>query len=358
MIIKIEDNPEIFEKIAVVLKDDGIVGLPTDTVYGFAVDGTNPEAIKRLKNLKKRDEKPFAFFISRSLLQNYVTLTRRRIIDYFVPGPLTVILRRNPEAELLVNEDRVGIRIPDFKFVINFLDYYKKPIAVTSANLSNEPVLSTAQEIAEKFPEIELIIDAGILSCDPSSVLDLTTPIPVLRRKGVIPILEIEKVYGRRIKIDPSLKFNLLFICSGNSCRSPMAEGLFKTMIDQRYVKVKSAGTAAIDGLPASENARLVVKEFGGDISDHRTRCLTKEFIDEADLILVMEYKHYETVLELAPNAAIKTFLLKEYKRRTKYNEVSDPVGKDLEAYRNTALEIYPSLRFVAEDIKKRLISQ
>ncbi|MGB9721181.1 MAG: L-threonylcarbamoyladenylate synthase [bacterium] len=357
MITRISDDIEGYRKIEKILNNNGIVCLPTDTIYGFAVDGTNPEAIRRLHDLKKRDKKPFTFFVSRSLLQNYVIISKRKIVDYFVPGPLTVILKKNPDGKLAVDGDNIGFRIPDLSFVINFLDYYKKPIAVTSANISGEPELHEPKEIADRFPEIEMIIDAGPLYEKPSTVIDLTAPIPVIYRKGAVPILQIERVYGRRIKLDPSLKFNLLFVCSGNSCRSPMAEGIIKTMIDKRYVQVRSAGTAAMDGLPASDNARSVVNEFNGDISAHRTRYLTKEMIDEADLVLVMEYKHYETVLELAPNATIKTFLLKEYKRRTKYNEVSDPVGKDLEAYRNTALEMYPSLKFVAEDIKRRLLT-
>ncbi|MEO0185177.1 MAG: L-threonylcarbamoyladenylate synthase [candidate division WOR-3 bacterium] len=356
MIIKISDDIELYRKIGEIINRKGIVCLPTDTIYGIAVDGTSPDAIKQLAGLKRRDKKPFTFFISRSLLENYVILSKRKIVDYFIPGPLTVILKKNPEARLAADGDNIGFRIPDFNFVINFLDYHKKPIAVTSANISGDPEFHEPQEIADRFPEIEAIVDAGPLYGKPSTVLDLTVPIPVVSRKGAIPILQIEKIYGRRIKLDPSLKFNLLFVCSGNSCRSPMAEGIIKTMVDQNYVQVKSGGTAAMDGLPASENARQVVKEFGGDISNHRTRYLTKEMIDEADLVLVMEYKHYETVLDLVPDATIKTFLLKEYKRRTKYNEVSDPVGKDLETYRNTALEMYPSLKFVAEDIKRRLL--
>lgn len=356
MVIEINEGVEIYKKMVDVLERGGIVGLPTDTIYGFAVDGTNSSALKKLEQLKKREGKPFTFFVARSLLPDYAIITKRKIIDYFFPGPMTVILKRRPEADLPVNEKNIGIRIPDLNFIINFLDYYKKLIAVTSANLSGEPVLETAQEISQKFPEVELIIDAGRLMDKPSTVLDLTPPIPVVRRKGKIPILEIEKIYGRRIKLAPTLKFNLLFICSGNSCRSPMAEGIIKNLLDERIVTIKSAGTAAMDGLPASENAQTVVKEFGGDLSKHKTKYLTKELVDEADLILVMEFKHYETVLELAPAAAIKTFLLKEYKRRTKYNEVSDPVGKDLEAYRNTALEMYPSLKFVAQDIKRRFL--
>ncbi len=356
MIVKCSENAEIYQKIAGVLNKNGVVVIPTDTIYGVIADGTSSAAVEKLRRLTNSDEKPFTYFMSRNRFADYAVITKRKIIDYFVPGPITIILKKNPIAKLPAAIENIGLRIPDSGFVINFLDYYKKPVAVTGANISGEPVLETAYEIAEKFPQIELIIDAGSLVGKPSTVLDLTGPIPVLRRKGVVPLLQIEKIYGRRIKLDPSLKFGLLFVCSGNSCRSPMAAGIIRTMLNAKYVDIKSAGTSAIDGVPASLNAQAIVQEFGGDISAHRTKYLTRELVAQADLILVMEFKHYETVLELAPDAAVKTFLLKEYKRRTKYNQVSDPVGQDIDVYRDTALEIYPSLKFVAEDIKKRLI--
>ncbi len=356
MIVKCSESVEIYRKIADILNNNGVVAIPTDTVYGLIVDGTNFTALQKLQQLKSRDEKPFTYFIPRNRFADYAIITKQKIVDYFIPGPITVILKRNPASQLPQMVDKIGLRIPDSGFVINFLDYYGKPVVATSANISGEPVLETAHEIAERFPQIELIVDAGPLTGNPSTVLDLTESIPVVRRKGAIPILQIEKIYGRRIKLDPSLKFGILFVCSGNSCRSPMAEGIIKTMLNTEYVDIRSAGTSAIDGLPASINAQTVVKEFGGDISSHKTKYLTRELVEQADLILVMEYKHYETVLELMHDAAVKTFLLKEYKRRTKYNQISDPVGKDIDVYRDTALEMYPSLKFVAQDVRKRLI--
>ncbi|MCX7994165.1 MAG: Sua5/YciO/YrdC/YwlC family protein [candidate division WOR-3 bacterium] len=354
-IVKIVDDLEIYKKVIQVLDEDGIVGLPTDTFYEIAVNGESDRAFVQLQNLKGK--KLMTFFIARNLLADYVIITKKKIIDYFLPGPIIMIMKKKPGSKLLVSEDKIGIRIPDHYFVINLLNYYKKPIAVINGCIPGGERISEPVEIAEKFPAVSLIIDDGHRYGKDPTILDLTSPVPVVKQKGAIPILEIEKIFGRRIKLDPALKFSLLFVCSGNSCRSPMAVGIIKTMIDERYVEIKSAGTAAVDGLPASENALLIVKEFGGDISSHRTKYLTRELVDEADLILVMEYKHYETVVELSPAAAIKTFLLKEYKRKRRSdNEVSDPVGRDLYTYRDTALEMYPSLKLVADDIKKRLM--
>jgi len=81
---------------------------------------------------------------------------------------------------------------------------------------------------------------------------------------------------------------------------------------------------------------------------------LTSECIDCADLMLVMGYKHFQHVIDIQPGAAVKTFLLKEYKRKVKYNEISDPVGQNIDAYRETAEKMLSSLRLVARDIKRR----
>jgi protein-tyrosine-phosphatase len=109
-----------------------------------------------------------------------------------------------------------------------------------------------------------------------------------------------------------------------------------------------------VNGNPAAPNSIAIVRDHGGSIDDHRTQELTPELTRWADLILVMEFRHYEYVLQFAPDAVPKIFLLKEYKRNTRYNEIADPVGQDLEAYRRSALDMMPSLRFIARDIMGR----
>jgi protein-tyrosine-phosphatase len=125
-------------------------------------------------------------------------------------------------------------------------------------------------------------------------------------------------------------------------------------MVSRKYCEVQSAGTIAIGGLQAAHYAKEVVKEFGGSIDRHRTSSMDRDKVEWADLILVMEYRHYETVLEINPDAVVKTFLLREYKRKTKYTEVPDPVGRDLAAYQQAAMKMYPTLKRIAKDIEGR----
>ena len=354
MIVKIEDTPEFYSQLIENLKTGRIISLPTDTVYGLAVDGINDKALNRLAEIKGRKYKPFAFFMSRSKIEDYAHVTKRKIIECFIPGSITVILRRNTEKFLPINSEKIGIRIPQVDFIIKLLSKYENPLAVTSANRSGQPTLCSALAIAEQFPEVDLLVDGGELISKPSTVIDLACTPPLVKRKGAIPILEIEKVYGHNVILKQPLKFNVLFVCTGNTCRSPMAEGILKTVVDEEYCAVKSCGNLPMNGLPPSDNGVQVVEEYGGSIKEHLSQTLTRELIDWADLILVMGYKHFQCVIDIQPGAAVKTFLLKEYKRKVKYNEISDPIGQDINAYRETAKKMLPSLKLVARDIKRR----
>ena len=354
MIINIDHTDEFYNRIIEDLRNGHIIAIPTDTIYGFAVDGSNPDAVKRLAEIKARDEKPFTVFLARGELDKYVRIVKRKIIEYFVPGPLTVILKKRPEIHLAFIIEKIGIRIPRVNFIVKLLNLYSKPLAVTSANLAGQKAIDTADEIAGQFADISLVINGGKLISRPSTVVDLTTTPLTVKRKGVIPILEIEKVYGRNVEMETPLRFNVLFVCSGNSCRSPMAQGILKTLVSEAYCEVKSAGTLSMGSLPASQYAQDVVEEYGGSITQHLSQTVTKELIDWADVIFVMSYTHYNYILDISPAAAVKTFFLKEYKRKVKYNEVSDPVGKDYDAYKQTARDMMPSLTLIARDIKRR----
>jgi len=354
MLIKLGEAQKSIDRIVRVLGEKGIIAIPTDTIYGLAADGTDERAVKRLFDIKQREDKPFTFFMSMGEIDRFAVVAKKKIIEFFMPGPLTIILKKRPDISLPLVADKIGIRIPQHDFVLQLLNNFQNPLAVTSANISGEPHLASPYDIVEHFTGVDLVIDGGTLVSIPSTVVDLTTTPPVVMRKGTIPILAIEKVYGRKVMLNALLTFNVLFVCSGNTCRSPMAEGIFRTLINRKYCEVQSAGTIAMGGLTAAYYAKRVVKEYGGSIDHHRTKSLDRGLVDWADLILVMEYKHYETVLEINRDAVVKTFLLREYRRKAKYTEVPDPVGQDIVVYRQAAVKMMPTLKNLARDIESR----
>ena len=134
----------------------------------------------------------------------------------------------------------------------------------------------------------------------------------------------------------------ILLVCTGNICRSPLAAALMQRAVQERGVdgiEVSSAGTGAWDGAPASEGAYLVGLEQGLDLSGHRARLLTRDLVEQSDLILTMARHHRARVDELGGEGRV--FVLGEYAGRAgDAAEVSDPFGGDLEVYRDTCAEL------------------
>jgi protein-tyrosine-phosphatase len=162
--------------------------------------------------------------------------------------------------------------------------------------------------------------------------------------------------------MNPSRRpFNILFVCTGNICRSPMAVGILESILSPQALataKVSSAGTGAMNGMPVSENSVRACEEEGIDISRHRSRVITRHLLEASDLVLAMERHHAEAMRRLAPDLSDRIHLLSQYAadgNPAVQGGVPDPIGGDLEDYRLIFAELRDQIRAALPRLEREI---
>jgi len=331
-IVKIDpQNPERhkIQRAAEVLRGGGLVIFPTETVYGIGANMLKSDTLKRLYKIKNRSpDKPFSIHISRKeeveVYASEIPGVAYRLIEQFWPGPLTIIFKSNSEST-------VGLRMPDNQIALGIISEAGVPVVVPSANISGDKAAVEFQEAIKDFQGlVELGIDGGKARLGiESTIVDVSSHPPKILREGAIKSEEIQKVLNKKV---------ILFVCTGNSCRSVMAKFyLEKRLKDlgRDDVEVLSRGVMALEGLNATQEVKQILKEEGIDAYSHISRKVSTEVIKRADLVLVMERLHEEEINRILPQAKNKVFLLKEFARLDGDDDLNiyDPISKPLETY-------------------------
>jgi tRNA threonylcarbamoyl adenosine modification protein (Sua5/YciO/YrdC/YwlC family) len=184
-------HARLLRRAAKILENGGLIVYPTDTIYGLGADLLNKKALERIFKIKRVSKHKLLSFICPNLKNitewAYVPNNAYRIMRRVTPGKYTFILRASPQVPkiLLQKRQTVGIRIPDSPIALGLAIELGRPLLSTSVPMGEDGFYSDPQEIAEQFKfDIDLILDAGVLSNQPSTIVDFTKDKPQILREG------------------------------------------------------------------------------------------------------------------------------------------------------------------------------
>ncbi len=350
-------------KEAAQLVDAGkLVAFPTETVYGIACR-VKTDSLIRLNNLKSRiPEKCYTLHLGqKSDIKKYVPvvgLKAQKLIDNALPGPLTIVFELDDRSidkqrsrlerevfESLYKDNAIGIRCPDNPIASTLLQLTQSPVVAPSANITGRrPAFDARDVIAQFSGRIDLLIDAGPCRYKKSStVVKIGKSGLQILRPGVYSAAELETLS----------KIQFLFVCTGNTCRSPMAEGMFRKywtkkleckvdQLDKKGYKTYSAGILEQAGSSASPESIAACAAKGIDIKAHKSRQVSEQLVEESDFIFVMGQMHRQRIIALGSGAGDKCFLLAENE------DIPDPIGQPQQVYNKCA-------ELIEKAVKKRI---
>jgi protein-tyrosine phosphatase len=348
-----------------VLREGGIAVVPTETVYGLAARLSDSKAVNKLIQLKGRNENhpfPLAFpnVDSISDVCSELSPLALRLARRCMPGPVSLVLdvppgegilwRLPPETLKSVSQQStVCCRIPDHPLLLTVLAELDEPIVLTSANKTGHGEISNVDDIiADLGDGIDLLLDEGsLVSPKPSTIIKVIGNEYTILREGALKMETVRRLAATMI----------LFVCTGNTCRSPMAEYLCEKILaqrlncsvedlEQRGIVVLSAGLMAEDGHSASINTAEALSEYGIDMHKHRSLALNETHVRFADFIFTMTRTHREKILSMWQNVDSRLNVL-----RTDGGDIADPIGSSMVTYRACAEQIRMEIDRRVDDI-------
>jgi len=332
----------------------------TGSMLGIGTSIYSTKSIDRVNSLKNRtDSKGYISLIPGSewLIRFGLQLNKiqKRLIQQYWPGELTIVFNDPDDhfSNVSVN-NKVAIRVPNNGLLRRFIQILEEPIISTSVNRSGQLPVSDLKEIKKKYKnwfDFQLIPrDLKYIDSAGSTIIDCTEGDINIIREGEINIEDL------KLSI---LKPLILFVCTGNTCRSPLAEYYARYIASSEGLPFRfgSAGFLDVD-IPMAENSQKLLNEKGIDTSDHSSSLINYKLVKSSWLILTMENDHKRKLIELDPFAEKKIFTLSEYcgeKFSTNSLDIDDPYGSDISQYRITFDIIKERIERLLNIIKKEV---
>lgn len=359
-----DDRRDVVHRAVQALAEGEIVAFPTETVYGLAVSALNSKAVHALRHAKGRPEtNPFSLCVpGADTLWDYVPTASPlmcRLARRCWPGPVTLVMpcdegsvvsRFSDDVQQAVSPSGyVGLRVPAHDLISEVMQFLPGPLALTSANRSGEPDTIHGKEVVERLGDrVGLILDDG--KCrygQPSSVVKVEANHFQMLRQGVVS----ESV------LNHLSSYFVLFVCTGNTCRSPMAEVIMQKhladklgttidQLDQKGILVASAGIAAFPGGRAAPEAINILSARSLDLAGHASQPLSDRLVEQADLILTMTSGHRDAILARWPEARDRVQTLSCDGR-----DIADPIGGSEDVYRQCLEQIESEIKLRVKDL-------
>lgn len=371
-VARTDDIRDVVHRAVQALVEGQLVVVPTETVYGVAASACSVEGMRKLAELKNRQPgAPFALAVkSPQELADYApqaSALAGRLARRCWPGPITLVVDAGggeglvghlPQEAMqnICPNGTVGLRCPAHRIVQDVLRMIAGPLALSSANQPGDPDAVNAQHAVRTLGDsVALVLDDGPAHYgQPSSVVRVESQAITMLREGVV---------GQKT-LDRLSHYLVLMVCTGNTCRSPMAEAMMRRSLARRLgceedqlaehrIQVASAGIQAMGGAPASPESNQLMTELGSPLDTHLSQQLTEQLVRHADLVLTMTRGHRRAILSGWPDAASRTKML-----LPDGADVSDPIGGTIDVYRACAEQIEQAVEQHAEAIIAQIKDQ